>query len=129
MMRSGVLNKTENLETGRRGESLAAEFLQNKGYRIIERNYRTRYAEIDLVAEYKDIIVFVEVRTKKNERFGSPEETINRAKVQKLIKNAKDYMAIKKYDKAYRIDAVCIVLDKSQSPKRLDHYENITLIF
>jgi len=55
-------------------------YLQNKGYYIIEKNYRTKYAEIDLIARNKSVLVFVEVRARKDERFGSPEDSIKRSK-------------------------------------------------
>jgi len=121
------VEKSKNLATARLGEDLARKYLQNKGYRVIEQNYQTRYAEIDLIARHKGILVFVEVRTKTDERFGRPEETINRNKINKLIKNAQGYMLRKRYDQRYRIDAICIVLDDNRKPTRIDHYKNITL--
>ena len=121
--------KKENLEKGRLGENIAKKYLQRRGYRMLDQNYRTPYAEIDLIAKHKDTLVFVEVRTKLSERFGTPEETINRDKIYRLIRNAQGYMTRKGYDKKCRIDAVCIVLDEDRNPKRIDHYENITFCF
>ena len=72
-------------ETGKRGEQIACKALEKKGYRILERNYRCRYGEIDLVARHRDYIVFVEVRSKTGHGFGSPEESITAAKKKKLI--------------------------------------------
>ncbi|MEA3305543.1 MAG: YraN family protein [Candidatus Omnitrophota bacterium] len=118
--------KTKNLEVGRIGEVIAKKYLRNNGYRIIEQNYKTKYAEIDLIARYKGALVFVEVKTRIGERFGAPEESINRDKMYKLIKNARGYTAWKKYRKAYRIDAIGIVLDENKKLKRLNHYKNIT---
>ena len=68
--------KTKNLKTGCLGEAIAKKYLQNKGYYIVEENHRTKYAEIDLIARDKGILVFVEVRTRRDERFGSPEDCI-----------------------------------------------------
>lgn len=119
--------KTKNFEKGRLGEVVARKYLQNKGYCILEKNYRTKYAEIDLIVCRKGILVFVEVRAKTGERFGSPEESIDRNKIKKLIRNAKTYVAIKRYSKAYRIDAICIIFDKRGEAKRITHYQNITL--
>ena len=79
--------KQFNTQTGRLGEDLARKYLQKKGYKILEQNYRTRYAEIDLVAREKDVLVFVEVRTKVGEQFGTPEETLNFKKLQKVKRN------------------------------------------
>ena len=118
--------RTKNLEIGHRGEQTAKIYLQNKGYRIIEENYRTKYAEIDLIAGDKGILVFVEVRTRKDERFGSPEDSINRDKMRKLTRNAEAYAVRKRYTKKYRIDVICIVLNGEEETRRIDHYENIT---
>ena len=68
-------------ETGRRGEELAALYLSRLGFEIVERNYRCRWGEIDIICRRGNLMVFVEVRSKSTERFGTPEETINRTKV------------------------------------------------
>jgi putative endonuclease len=114
-----------HLEVGKMGEELAKSFLKKQGYKIIEQNYKTKYSEIDLVASKQKMLVFVEVRTKIGENFGTPEETINKNKIRKLLGNAKAYMFIKKWDGLSRIDAICIVLKPDYSVDRLNHYENI----
>jgi len=119
--------KERNLETARLGEGIAKRYLQDRGYRIIGQNYKTRYAEIDLVAQHKGTLVFVEVRTKRDEQFGRPEETINKNKINKLIRNTQGYILKRGYNKRYRIDAICVVLDENEKPARIDHYKNITL--
>ena len=126
-----IINETKgkNLEKARRGENIAKRYLCSKGYRIIEQNYRTRYAEIDLIAEDKETLVFVEVRTRRDERFGRPEETINRNKINKLIRNARGYVAKKASGKMCRIDAICIVLGEGKKPERINHYQNIAFHF
>ena len=118
--------KTENLKIGYRGESIAKRYLQNKGYRIIEQNYKNKYAEIDLIALDKKLLVFIEVRTKIGEKFGTPEESLNRNKIKKLIRNAAAYAVQKGYIMDYRIDAICIVLNEDRGVKRINHYQNIT---
>ena len=70
-------------------------------------------------------LVFVEVRTKVGEKFGSPEDTINKAKLWKVLQNAKSYTAFKKWQGPCRIDAICIVLKPDFSVVRLTHHENI----
>ena len=107
------------------GEELAREYLKKKGYKIVEQNYKTKYAEIDLVAKQKNELVLVEVRTKIGEDFGTPEETINNKKKRKLRGNALAYARTVKWKDSYRVDAICIVLEKDHSVKRLNHYENI----
>lgn len=108
------------------GEELARKHLEKKGYKILEQNYRTRYAEIDLVARKKDVLVFVEVRTKIGEQFGTPEETLNPRKLQKVKRNAFSYASRVKWNKLYRVDAVCIVLAEDYTVQRFEHYENIS---
>ena len=121
----------EHNKVGQIGEKLARDYLEKNGFKILEQNYRTKYAEIDLVAEKpmkffgKKTLVFVEVRTKVGENFGSPEDTINKAKLWKVLQNAKSYAGFKKWDGPQRIDAVCIVLKPDFSVLRLTHHENI----
>ena len=113
-------------ETGKLGEDIARKYLEEHGYTILEQNYRTRYSELDLIA-YKDKwLVFVEVRTKIGEQFGSPEETINRKKIQRLQRASAAYAAINRHKGLYRIDAICIVLKQDQTVGRLEHYRNIS---
>lgn len=117
--------KAEKRKVGQLGESLARDYLKRKGYRILEQNYRTRYAEIDLVARQKDVLVFVEVRTKVGERFGTPEETLNWKKLQQVKRNAFSYASRVKWNKLYRVDAVCIILNEDQTVGSIRHHENI----
>lgn len=119
-----------NLDLGYLGEKIAKEYLEKKGYSIIEQNCRNKYGEIDLVAcrvQEEDTLVFVEVKTRIGEQFGTPEDAINRSKIHQLIRNAQVYIAKTKYNMVkYRIDAICIVLDGNRRPKRVNHYENIS---
>jgi len=122
---------SQHNEVGKIGEQLAREYLEKNGYKILEQNYRTRFAEIDLVCEkpagflQKSQLIFVEVRTKVGEQFGSPEDTLNKQKLWKVLKNSLAYSGFKKWDGASRIDAVCIVLRPDMSVARLTHHENI----
>ena len=117
--------KKYNLEIGYLGENIAKDYLEKKGYFIVDQNYKNKYAEIDLIARHKDNLVFVEVKTRIGEQFGIPEDAINRDKLRRLIRNAQVYMMRKNYDMDFRIDAVCIVLNEDKQPIRVDHYENI----
>ncbi len=114
-----------SLSIGKLGEKIAREYLEKKGYNIIEQNYKTKYAEIDLIAKKKNTLIFVEVRTKTGEEFGTPEDTINRDKKRKLRMNAMAYVNRKKWKGSYRINAICIVLNPDQTILRLTHHENI----
>jgi len=119
---------TGRIVTGKLGEELAKTYLEKKGYRIIEQNWRTRWGEIDIIAKKGDALVLVEVRAKVGEQFGSPEDTLTYEKKRRLLWNAKAYVANKKYKGLYRIDAVCIVLkgNGTEIPERISHYESIT---
>jgi putative endonuclease len=112
-------------EVGKIGEKLAREFLEKQGYKILEQNYKTKYAEIDLVTENQKKLIFVEVRTKVGEQFGSPEDTLDRKKLWKVLQNAKFYSGFTGWQGPERIDAVCIVLNPDFSIDRLTHHENI----
>ena len=110
---------------GKEGEEIAKKYLENKGYKIIECNYRTKRAEIDIIARHKSVLIFVEVRSKHHEQFGSPEETINYQKRTRLKRNAAAYIHRKKYNGPYHIDAVCLVINVNTGLQRIDHYESI----
>ncbi len=118
--------KGSNVVVGRKGEELACEYLRKNNYSIIEVNYRSRYAEIDLVCQDGDVLVFVEVKTCRHPGAADPEESLNKRKLNKLVRNAAAYAAINKYTCPLRIDAVCIILSGSGQTKRLTHYKNIT---
>jgi putative endonuclease len=111
---------------GNLGESLAATFLEKKGYTILERNWRTPYGEIDLIAQESDVIVFVEVKTRASRTLGPPEISITPRKEEHMRSAAKYY--IQQHPELltdWRIDAVTIQLHKNNSPLLIDHFENV----
>ena len=111
--------------TGALGENLAAQFLKKKGYRIREQNYTCKYGEIDIVAEKKGYLVFIEVRTKRTKEFGSPEESITPIKKQKLINVAHSYINDhEKLPLSWRIDFVGVELDQQDKATRIEIIEN-----
>jgi putative endonuclease len=83
---------TDRAVLGGRGEQRAAEHLVSLGYEIIERNYRCRYGEIDLIAKEGGDLVFVEVKSRRSNSFGFPSEAVDRRKQEKLIKTAQRYV-------------------------------------
>lgn len=108
-----------------RGESLARSHLERLGYRIHAHNWRSREGEIDLVAEDDGTLVFVEVKTRTGDRFGSPEESVTHAKQRHLRAAALAYLEAHELpDASWRIDVIAIDLDASGAPVRLDHYPN-----
>jgi len=107
------------------GEKLAGEFLAKRGYRILESNYRCSEGEIDIVTRHEDSLVFIEVRTKKNLAFGSPEESITPAKMEKLREVAARYQQTHdNLPPSWRIDVVAIELDHRNKPVRIELIEN-----
>lgn len=118
---------TQHFQTGVLGEDAAVIFLKNQGFRIIDRNFQKRYGEIDIVAKDKNTLVFVEVKTRIGDRFGLPEDAVNKRKVRSLIQSAEYYrLKKKKYDDDIRIDAVAVTLDESNQVIEIKHYKNIT---
>lgn len=107
---------------GIQGESIAATFLQHKGYTILERNLRTPFGEIDLVARHGKTIVFVEVKRRSSEAFGEPIEAVTRSKMHRL-QNAAWAISQQKYPNApIRIDIITIMGDTVSN-----HLQNIEI--
>ena len=117
--------KKFNLRTGKIGEEIAKKYLEKKGYKILEQNYKTKYGEIDTIARQGKELVIVEVRTKIGENFGTPEESLNKKKIRKLWLNALAYAAKSYWQGKYRVDAVCIVLKPDLTLERLSHYQSV----
>ncbi len=110
---------------GQRGEQLAVERLTSLGYEIVDRNYRCPRGEIDVVARHAGSWVFVEVRTRRGSRFGTPEESVTPRKRAHLIASAQHYLqAHDALESDWRIDAVAIVLTPGGRVERLDIIEN-----
>lgn len=109
----------------REGEEIASKYLQKLGYRIIDRNFRARNTELDIVAIYKNILVFVEVKTRSSDKFGTPLEQIAYFKLKSLIKAAEFYkISHKNLPEQMRIDAVSVQYG-SKEPV-IEHVENIS---
>ncbi len=112
-------------QVGKLGEQAAQKFLKKRGYRIRETGFRCRHGEIDIVAQRKDCLVFVEVRTKSNLEFGTPEESITRAKKERLIASALTYTTThQNIPSLRRIDVVAVELDDRGKTKRIELIEN-----
>ncbi len=110
---------------GDRGERYAARYLRRQGFRILARQYRNQFGEIDLIALDGDQVVFVEVKTRKSNRFGSPAEAVGSQKQRKLTQLALLYL--KKHgllDRAARFDVVGIVWPEDAKRPELQHFRN-----
>ena len=125
---------TDHLSTGQIGEQVATDYLQNKGYKILCRNFKNdsgrRLGEIDIIAQDKDELVFVEVKTREFQKYRDtlPEENITYDKLKKLSKIANAYLYTNKLqDKNYRFDAVSVWLDFETREAKVKHLSNICL--
>jgi putative endonuclease len=112
-------------ETGMMGENLACEFLGKNGYEIIERNFRCPGGEVDIVAKQHDTLVFVEVRTKSCQQFGSPEESITPTKMEHLRNAAAYYWQSRNnLPESWRIDVIAIEMNRRGRVLRIELIEN-----
>ena len=110
---------------GNRGEELASRKLQSLGYTVRERNWRCSAGELDIVAEKDGALVFIEVRTRRGDRFGTPEESITPAKRAKLIEVAQTYLDEHgENDRNWRINVVAIDIGPRGEVSRMDIIEN-----
>ena len=110
---------------GRWGEQQAADFLEAKDFEIVERNARTEYGEIDLVARLDQELVFIEVKTRSSEAFGYPEEAITEAKQQHMIDSAQAYLQTHaEEDSSWRIDVIAIQQKPNEAKPEILHIEN-----
>ncbi len=113
------------LDTGRKGERRAKKLLEQKGYTIIEHNFRTRFGEIDLIARRGDEVIFVEVKTRTSSMFGHPEESITKSKLEHLHKAAHIYLNTLPHNIVPRFDVIAITWENGEED--IHHIENISL--
>lgn len=115
-----------NPELGPWGETLAAEYLKKKRYQIIERNYRSRFGEIDLIAKTGGFLVFVEVKLRKDSQFAEAKEFVDFRKQQKLITTAMRYLQWHESDLQPRFDVIEIYAPEGQKTKNpiINHLED-----
>lgn len=114
---------------GYRGEQIASEYLASKGYQIIQRNFRAKqYGEIDIIAQKGDLLIFVEVKTRVGDKFGTPEEAITSRKLHELKKMVDYYFNLQpKLALSPQIDVIAVTLDVDNTLSGLKHFENVTL--
>ena len=109
---------------GKRGEELARLFLEQRGYRILSSNYRCQWGEVDIIAQDRDTLVFVEVKLRRSRAFGVAEEAVSRAKAQKLIRCAEQYTSEQNLNVPWRIDLVAIQLEGGNAAPRTTLIQN-----
>ena len=114
-------------QVGNFGEELACQFLKRQGYKILERNYRIRGGEIDIVARDGEYLAFIEVKTRYSHDYGLPSESITYFKIKSLLKTALFYIQkINWGDKGYRIDLVTVDFSNDPERPKIELIKNIT---
>lgn len=114
-------------DIGRIGERLARSHLEAKSYRVVASNYRCRWGEVDLVARDGSAWVFVEVRTRRGDAYGGPEESVTAGKARRLISAARHFLAsnnVGSLDPQWRIDLVAVRLGPGRRVLSIRHLEN-----
>ncbi len=107
----------ERANLGLAGESLATEYLSHKSYSILHRNFRSRSGEIDIIAKDGKTLVFIEVKTRRTAKFGSPAAAVTARKQAQISRVALEYLAIKNlFDVPARFDVVTILMPRGREP-------------
>ena len=118
--------KTKNMaihnELGKEGEDEAIRYLKKQGYRILHRNWRSGKKDLDIIAEFQEELIIIEVKTRRDIRFGQPEESINERKIRRIIASADAY--IRKYciDLPVRFDIISLI--GTSSPLKIIHIQH-----
>jgi len=124
--------KKQNKQIGNLGESLAAKYLEEQGYTILERNWGNKWGEIDIICQYhpggdmhnlSGVIVFVEVKTKTGAAFGAPTTMVNPRKLFQIQRLASVFPA--GINQPKRIDVIAIVLTRERKLQSLNHYQAV----
>ena len=109
-------------ELGKKGEQLAVDYLINKGFDIVERNYRFDKAEVDIIAKIKDTLAIVEVKTRSTIDFGNPQDFVKPKQIQRLVKAVDEYVNVNGLDVEVRFDIIAIV--KNGKKYDIEHLED-----
>lgn len=115
--------KDNRRQKGAAAEEAAAIWLQGKGYRVLDRNWRCRFGELDIVAEWKGALIFIEVRSRSGAPgFGMPSESVNARKIVQVRNTAQQYVHSKRlHDSPVRFDVISILLRDDMTVDALDH--------
>jgi putative endonuclease len=112
---------------GNLGENLALKKLKNSGYRIIDRNFHTKFGEIDIIAQDDQALVFLEVKARRSRDFGRPDEAISSRKIRHMTKAAQSYKLLHpELPDSLRLDAVLIDFSEDQANKKIKIIKNLT---
>ncbi|HCE54813.1 MAG: hypothetical protein APF83_06765 [Lutibacter sp. BRH_c52] len=109
-------------ELGELGEDLAVEELEKKGYEIVERNWRYKKAEIDIIARKDEVLAIVEVKTRSSDYFGDPQDFVNTKKIKMLVEAVNEYVNSKDLEVEVRFDIMAIIINKNKLT--IEHLED-----
>ena len=101
-------------DLGKKGETLAVEFLEQNNYQILERNYRYDKAEVDIIAQTSNVLAIIEVKTRSSTTFGSPEEFVKPKQIKNLVKAVDAYVTENDLEVEVRFDIIAIVHENGQ---------------
>jgi putative endonuclease len=113
--------KGDHKVIGSAGEEIAGRYLEENGFEIADRNWRTRSGELDIVARRGKMLVFVEVKTRRSKTFGSPEEAVTPAKARKIRQLASEYLSTVSHSDEVRFDVISLLLDAEGNTLELRH--------
>ncbi|MBE7629503.1 YraN family protein [Tenacibaculum piscium] len=117
----------EHNELGEKGEQLAIEYLEGNGYKILEKNYRYKKAEVDIIAQKDGFLVVVEVKTRSSTYFGNPQDFVNPKKIKLLVYAMNHYVHQKNIDLEIRFDIIGIL--QTNNTFKIEHIEDAFLYF
>ena len=117
----------EHNDLGRKGEELAIEYLEKKEYLIVEKNYRYKKAEVDIIARKEAVLVVIEVKTRSSTYFGNPQDFVNPKKIKLLVMAIDNYVIEKDLDVEIRFDIIAILKDKGNYT--IQHIKDAFLYF
>ena len=117
-----LIKMAQHNELGKKGEQLAVDYLLKKGYQIVERNYRFDKAEVDIIAQQKDTLAIVEVKTRSTIDFGNPQDFVKPKQIQRLVKAVDGYVNVNGLDVEVRFDIIAIV--KNGQVYDIEHLED-----
>ena len=112
----------KHLKQGQQAESLAAQYLTNRGYQILEKNYRSGRAEVDIIGQIGALIIFIEVKSLQKTFYGNPEDRIGEHKKHMLFQAANDYQIDKNWDQEIRFDAISV--NFYPQAIKIEHFED-----
>ena len=114
-------------ELGQWGEEVAANYLESKGYRILERDWKSGHRDLDIIARTANEVVFVEVKTRRTREFGNPFEAVDYRKRRNLLAAINQYVRYRQIDMPLRLDIISIIAEDMSHPE-IEHIEDVQMV-